>query len=101
MTLADIPPDKAQHYIAGTIAATAGALLASELLPGFMWQAAIAAAVLAGVLKELADYLINRRAIAHGEAPERHVEWQDALATALGAVPVALPLLVVLWTSKQ
>lgn len=94
MFLRDIPEDKAKHYIAGTIAATVGALSFHSM----MWQAAILAALAAGILKECADAIINKKAtgqwLGDPKGQPHGVEWQDALATALGSVPVALPLLV-------
>jgi hypothetical protein len=82
--------DKAGHYIAGSAVAAIAAIIALRLWPAWAWASAIAAAALVGAAKELYDGWRNRRA----GTEVAHVEPADTLATALGAVPVAAPMLV-------
>lgn len=88
MNLLDkIPQDKAKHYIAGSMVACVAAAVCIRINPSVAWQAAIGASLILGVLKEGLDYYQNRtQGTAHG------VEFWDAFATAMGGVPVALPL---------
>jgi len=96
-----IPPDKARHFVAGTIvAALAACATAFVGLPGLVVAcAAVAAAVLAGGYKEAADLRANKRAtgkwLGEPRGTPHGVEWQDAIATAMGAAPVALPMFLV------
>lgn len=82
-----IPQDKAKHYIAGSMVACVAAAVCIRINPAVAWQAALWAPLILGVLKEAIDYYQNStQGTAHG------VEFWDAFATALGGVPVALPL---------
>jgi hypothetical protein len=85
-----VPYDKAKHYLGGTLISLVASLLCIYLLkkPALAWQLGLGAATLAGVLKEGTDWALNKyRGTAHG------VEFYDALATALGGLSVALPLI--------
>lgn len=79
--LPKLPPDKANHFVYGSLAALVGVALAAAagVSPG--WSALLYAAS-AGVLKEVHD-----RATGRG-TPDA---W-DAVATAAGGLPVALAL---------
>lgn len=92
--LPQLPADKANHFIYGAAMATAGALAAIGPLamPQRAWLFAAAAALVGGVVKEATDWARNRKAPRGSEVA--HVEMADGLATAAGALPVALPLLV-------
>ena len=82
--------DKAGHYIAGSAVAALAAIIALRLGPAWAWVAALGAGVLAGVAKEAHDAWANRRA-----GTQVHVvDAADAVATAIGALPVAAPLYV-------
>jgi hypothetical protein len=91
----NLAPDKAGHYIAGTLAAATGAM-AGVLLqtPVRAWWYAIAAAAVAGALKEARDWWQNRQAARRGKVLPHSVEGGDFVATLIGAVPVAAPLLL-------
>ena len=104
-----IPPDKARHFLAGTIVATLAACAAAlaGLSALLVACAAVAAAVLIGSAKEVMDARANKRAtdkwFGDPRGTPHGVEWHDALATAMGAAPVALTLIAMkgqsLWTS--
>lgn len=97
------PQDKANHYAYGSWIATAAAAAVMAVAlgcghaPGWLPAAAAAAgafaALAAGVWKEAQDQVANDAAFAAGEPPPHEVSSADVLATALGAVPVAVPLL--------
>ena len=95
-----IPPDKARHFVAGTMVAALAACAAALVgLPGLLVAcAAVAAALLAGGYKEAADLRANKRATGKWLGVPRGtphgVEWHDMLATGLGGAPVAFPFLV-------
>ena len=80
----DIPHDKALHVIAGLIvfilAAAAGAYCG---IPAWR-ELAVVAAFVVGLLKELTDYLANRRALAEGRQAPHGVEAWDVVATTCG-----------------
>jgi hypothetical protein len=79
-----LPPDKAQHLIAGTGAYLCGvafALLTHQSKPAAM---GLAVAVMAGAAKEGLDWLTNSRAMAAGQLVPHQVSWLDWLATASG-----------------
>ena len=94
-----IPPDKARHFVAGTIVATLAACAAAfvGLAGSLVACAAVAAAALIGGAKEVMDARGNKRAtgkwLGEPRGTPHGVEWHDALATALGAAPVALTLM--------
>ena len=93
-----IPPDKARHFVAGTMVAALAACAAA--LVGFAGPlvacAAVAAAVLIGGAKEVMDARANKRAtgkwLGEPRGTPHGVEWHDVLATAMGAAPVALTM---------
>lgn len=89
-----LPADKANHVIAGALAALAAVAL-SNLLRVPYWPPIIAlvAGVAAGAGKELYDYLDNRASVARGDAPAHGVELLDAVATAAGGLVVGLGIL--------
>ncbi len=78
-----IPPDKLAHFIAGTIVSAIACLMTKQLFPHYVVLWTVLSPVIAGVLKESADWYMNKY---HGT--QHGVEWQDALATSLGFVPV-------------
>ena len=91
-----IPKDKYWHFLAGLaiawLALVAWSLAAQMGLVemGGAWLGCLIASSVAGAVKEKADYDDNKiQPGMHG------VEWEDALATALGGVPIAV--LLVLW----
>lgn len=75
--------DKIAHFIVGAGIGAVGLFMYGPL-------AAVLYAFLAGVLKEIYDYLMNERALKDGLAPPHGVEGQDVVATALGGVAVAV-----------
>lgn len=81
MSLPILPPDKANHFVYGSLAGCLGAL-AAPLVGMSPALGAIVAAAVAGVAKEIRD-----RATGRGNP-----ESLDAIATAAGALPVALAL---------
>lgn len=86
-----IPHDKALHAIWGALifaAAGIAAYLLGAHQTARVWGAA--AAVLAGVLKEAWDYVLNRRARSRGQAEPHEVEGSDLAWTAGGALVVWL-----------
>ena len=84
-----VPYDKAKHYLGGTLICMVCALVCIFLKkPHLAWQVGLGAATGVGVLKEGLDWALNKyRGTTHG------VEFKDALATALGGLTVALPLI--------
>lgn len=88
--LNNLAHDKALHAIAGGLLAAVAAVVAIKAgYPQYAWQAALAVPLVAGIAKEGKDRLDNRK------KPGSHdVSGADALATALGGVPVAAPLFV-------
>lgn len=81
-----IAPDKALHIIAGALAYLAGACVA-HLVGGYPPAAAgVAAALGAGIAKELADWLGNRRAMRDGRIAPHSVDGRDVIATLAGGV---------------
>lgn len=97
MSLPQIRADWAQHMVYGAWVGAAGAAFVLVLAqvagrPGVSLLAPVAsllAALAAGVAKEAADQVVNRRAAA---APPHEVSAADVVATLTGAFPVALPL---------
>ena len=85
-----IPQDKANHACYGALVALAGYAIA---LAGHTPQAALiglAAAATVGALKELNDWVQNRRATAAGLPPPHGVEFWDFGATVIGGIVVFL-----------
>ena len=90
----DIAPDKALHFIGGSVAASACAAVAMLLgLDALAGGVALLGAVAAGMIKELLDWQANERTRAEGLLATHTVDPMDAVATAADAVPVMLPLL--------
>lgn len=79
MSLPILPPDKANHFVYGSLAGCLGALSAPALGLSPALGALLAAAV-AGVAKEIRDRVTGRG----------NPESLDAIATAAGALPVIL-----------
>lgn len=75
-----IPYDKFLHFIAGAIAG-----VVAVVITGY-GPAAPALALVAGLLKELSDWISNQKV-----TPPRHtVEFLDVMATVLGGIAVML-----------
>jgi hypothetical protein len=97
--------DKANHYAYGSWAALGAAMVALvaglsvagyalATAAGVAAMAAISVAGAAGAWKEARDDLANAEALARGESPPHDVSRNDLIATLLGALPVAAPLLL-------
>jgi hypothetical protein len=87
VNLPQLPVDKANHYLVGSLIATLACLAARQ--SGMSPQAwAFGACVAAGAMKECSDWIINRRARALGAQPTHGVEFGDFLATTSGSLPV-------------
>lgn len=86
MNIPHVPPDKALHYIWGSLAylAALGLLLAVQAPDAR--HLALAFVVLLGTAKEAADALANRSAARRGESLPHKVEFADAFATVLGGL---------------
>lgn len=104
-------PDKLGHFFVGTMAATLVALIVMATaalhfglkMPGMAMAGMIASiltAAVAGVAGEKLDAQANAKAVAAGEQPPHAVSKSDIAWTALGAAPVALPLLLLLMLTK-
>lgn len=90
-----VAPDKAGHYIAGSVVGGIAALVAVQTRYAIVaWLAAVLCAAVVGALKEISDWWQNYRAARRGEPPPHGVESADWFATTLGALPVAAPLLL-------
>lgn len=89
MKLPTIPADKANHYFyggqVGMVAAITSALLGHPETAGLF---ANLAALAAGCVKELIDWLANRAAVAAGLPAPHTVDPNDVLATWLGGLQV-------------
>jgi len=110
MELRVFPQDKANHYAYGSWVAIVAACVAIAIASlvfvrtrnahAFVWMptaAAIAGALgawLIGVWKEARDAEANAAAIAAGGTAVHEVSHRDRNATALGALPVVVPLLL-------
>jgi uncharacterized membrane protein len=85
MNLPVFPQDKLNHFAYGQVIFAAAYVLTMSA------ELALAVSAVAGVLKEVADYVLNKRAVARGEAAPHGVEVLDAVATAMGGlVPFVL-----------
>lgn len=94
LELLDLPPDKRLHLLAGySVAALAVPLgwLAGLRATERLMALALLAALLAGLLKELADRWANLRAHRAGQPAPHSVELLDAAATLAGGVAFVLP----------
>lgn len=86
----DMPADKAKHAVVGAIVAlAAGSLFALLGWVDYWRSAAIGAALVAGIVKEVLDWLENRRLRKAGLAPSRGVEFADVVATLAGGLLIA------------
>jgi hypothetical protein len=92
MLLPQLPNDKANHAVTGAAIFSAALMVGRLAAPEHALLIAGAAVLAAAVGKELADWIINRRAIALGAQPTHGVELLDAAATMFGGVLAALPL---------
>lgn len=86
-----IPPDKARHFIGGSLVGMVAASVCVVVAPMYAWAASsAAAAALAGIAVELMQARANRKA----GAALRDVSMADATYTAAGGAIVAVPLAV-------
>ena len=82
-----LPADKANHVIAGALVFLPVAIAVA--LAGhaqYARPAGAVAALVAGLLKELADWLANRHLAQQGLPPAHGVEVADAAATTAGGL---------------
>ena len=87
MTLPLIPADRAQHFIYGALGYVAAAAVAALLgWPQYAAHAGLAAALLLGAGKELADARANALARAAGQPPPHGVQFADLVATVAGGL---------------
>lgn len=87
MNLPQLPADKANHALYGAlIFVVVGAIATATGHAQLARVVGAGAALLAGCLKELSDWLLNRRAVAAGLPPPHSVEAADVLATTAGAM---------------
>lgn len=86
MSSITIPPDKALHIIAGALAYLGGACLAHLVGDYPPAAAGITTALGAGIAKELADWLGNRRAMRDGRLAPHTVDGRDVIATLAGGL---------------
>lgn len=86
MQLPQLPQDKANHAMYGAaIFLVAGAIAAMSCNAQHARFMGFCAALLFGCAKELADWLLNRRAALDGYPAHHGVEGGDILATVGGA----------------
>ncbi len=86
--------DKVTHFLVGLLVSCLFALL--HLFVGLPVVLTFIMPAVAGVVKELLDFVKNKIAISKGSIPLHGVEFADVVATALGALPVLLLYFVVL-----
>lgn len=84
MDLPLLPQDKANHACYGAVIFLLAVFVAQQLDLASPTIIALVFVACVGALKELADYLLNRRAIAAGLPPPHGVEFLDFAATTLG-----------------
>jgi hypothetical protein len=87
------PHDKALHFLAGTIAASLGALVGAHMSDGDMLLGSVTMAFVLGALKELVDAIGNYRARRQYLPKPHEISSADLWYTVAGSIPVALPLL--------
>jgi hypothetical protein len=86
----DIPADKAKHAILGAFIGLLAALMFQAVgLVEYWRHAAISAALVAGIVKEVWDWAENRKSTKAGRIPTRGVERADAFATLCGGLLIA------------
>jgi hypothetical protein len=85
MNIPQLPADKAGHLIAGmAIASVAAGISVTVGHAADARAIGLGAAVLAGSIKEAADWWSNRQAVKAGNLPLHGVELLDAVATGSG-----------------
>ena len=82
-----VEPDKIQHLAGGVFFGLVGCV-AALLFGGAAWWG-VALATLAGIAKEVLDYVKNNQAAARGETLPHSVSIMDAVYTAAGGLFVA------------
>lgn len=88
MNLPQLPADKANHYLYGSLAAAVAVPIGGYFgVPAN--ASALCGAVIAGALKELSDLVSNLIAIKQGKTPPNVFDAWDFVATAAGGLPVA------------
>lgn len=97
MPLPSLPSDKANHIVYGAGIALVAYLMGLMLLPQYAAQIALAAAVVAGAGKEVADRWANIQAMRVGLPPPHGVELWDALATWAGGGGVFVAIKLAEW----
>lgn len=89
MNIPMLPQDKANHFVWGSVAAVVGAVAAYALhKPQHAASFAQGATCAAGAVKELADYISNKRARAASLPEDHEVSFEDFAATTGGGIPV-------------
>lgn len=93
MNIYTLPVDKSAHYNEGSwiFLFVYASLYVLDVRSAKHWG--LAAAVAAGIAKEAADWVLNRRAAARGEPPPHGVEFWDAAMTAVGGLQFWVVLL--------
>lgn len=81
-----IPQDKANHACYGAVIFLVSAFAARQAGLHEFALVGLGVAGAVGALKELADYVLNRRAIAAGLPPPHGVELLDCAATTAGGL---------------
>jgi hypothetical protein len=75
--------DKIKHFIMGAVIALPFAVFGFEFL-------GLLASIVVGIGKEMVDDWKNNKLLAQGELPAHGVEFEDAVATALGGFVIWL-----------
>lgn len=94
MSLPLIRVDRANHAVYGAVVGLA-ALLAAHAFPGMLGHTGtnflpVAAAVVAGAVKEISDHLTNAKAMQRGYPPPHAVERADFAWTVFGGLLITL-----------
>lgn len=88
MTLPQLPQDKANHWVYGSLIYLTFFTLFSFLSLPLIEFLSLGVVITFAVAKELADWMINERLVEDNKQPTHGVEFLDALATiAGGSVP--------------
>jgi hypothetical protein len=82
--LPQLPQDKANHAVYGAAIFLAASLFGHLVHVPYTTDVALLVTAAAGALKELSDYILNKRAISQGLPPPHGVEFLDFLATTCG-----------------
>lgn len=88
-----IPHDKKLHLAAGAAVAVAALVL------GLGETVALGLAALAGVGKEVYDWVVNRRRKAKGLTPLHTVDHYDAIVTLVGGALIVIAVDFVRWVA--